>query len=62
MWALFKTYSQVVDSNITYSFVGVFNTIELATEMKDKLKKETGAKYHDYYICLIEVNQLYDNF
>ena len=62
MWALFKTYSQVADSNIMYSFIGVFNTIEMATDMKERLKKETGTKYHDYYICLIEVNEAYDNF
>lgn len=62
MWALFRTYNQVTDSNIIYSFIGVFDTFELANKMKEQLKEETKSQYHDYYISEININTLYETF
>ena len=62
MWALFRTYNQVTDSNIAFSLLGVFDTFELANKMKEQLKEETKSQYHDYYISEININTLYETF
>ncbi len=60
MWILFGTNHNTVENEPYVYFIGIFDSLSLVNEERNKLIVKNNTSHYDYFIKAVDINSIYD--